>query len=42
MIKRKRWYTKLIGSILLGICLSLFGGKLVQAEVVNEPKIILD
>ena len=42
MIKRKRWYTKLIGSILLGICLSLFGGKLVQARVVNEPKIILD
>lgn len=42
MIKRKSWYTKLIGSILLRICLSLFGGKLVQARVVNEPKIILD
>ena len=42
MIQRKRWYIKLIGSILLGICLSLFGGKLVQAKVVNEPKIILD
>lgn len=42
MIRRKKWYTKLIGSILLGVCLSLFGGKLVQAKVVNEPKIILD
>jgi N-acetylmuramoyl-L-alanine amidase len=42
MVKRKRWYTKLIGSLLLGICLSLFGGNLVQAKVVNEPKIILD
>ena len=42
MIKRKRWYTKLIGSILLGICLSLFGGNSVHAKVVNEPKIILD
>ena len=42
MIKRKSWYTKLMGSLLLGICLSLFGGKLVQAKVVNEPKIILD
>ena len=42
MIKRKRWYTKLIGSILLGICLSLFGGKLVQARVVDEPVILLD
>ena len=42
MIKRKICYTKLIGSILLGICLSLFEGKLVQARVVNEPKIILD
>ena len=42
MVKRKSWYTKLIGSILLGICLSLFGGNLVQAKVVNEPKIILD
>ena len=42
MVKRKSWYTKLIGSLLLGICLSLFGGNLVQARVVNEPKIILD
>ena len=42
MVRRRHWYTKLIGSILLGICLSLFGGNSVHAKVVNEPKILLD
>ena len=42
MVRRKNWYTRLVTSLLLAVVLSIFGGKLVQARVVDEPVILLD
>ncbi len=42
MIKRRKWYTRLLTGLLLAVALSIFGGYKVQAKVVDEPKIILD
>ena len=42
MLKRRRWYTRLISGLLITLGLGLFGGQKAQARVVEEPKIILD
>lgn len=42
MLKRRRWYTKLISGLLIALGLGLFGGQKVQAKVVEEPIILLD
>ena len=42
MLKRRRWYTKLISGLLITLGLGLFGGQKVQARVVEEPVILLD
>ena len=42
MLKRRKWYTRLIIGLLIALGLGLFGGQKVQAKVVEEPKIILD
>ena len=42
MLKRRKWYTRLISGLLITLGLGLFGGQKVQAKVVEEPKIILD
>ena len=42
MIRRRKWYVRLISSLLITLGLSLFGGFNVQAKVVDEPRIILD
>lgn len=42
MLKRRRWYTKILLILTLTLGLGLFGGQKVQAKVVEETKIILD
>ena len=42
MLRRRRWYTRLISGLLITLGLGLFGGQKAQARVVEEPKIILD
>ena len=42
MLKRRKWYTRLISGLLIALGLGLFGGQKAQARVVEEPKIILD
>ena len=42
MLKRRKWYTRLISGLLITLGLGLFGGQKAQARVVEEPKIILD
>lgn len=42
MLKRRKWYTRLISGLLIALGLGLFGGQKVQAKVVEEPKVILD
>ena len=42
MLRRRRWYTRLISGLLIALGLGLFGGQKAQARVVEEPKIILD
>ena len=42
MLRRRRWYTRLISGLLITLGLGLFGGQKAQARVVEDPKIILD
>ena len=42
MLKRRKWYTRLISGLLIALGLGLFGGQKAQARVVDESKIILD
>ena len=42
MIKRRKWYTRLLTGLLLAVALSIFGGHKVQARIVDEPVILLD
>ena len=42
MIRNKHWYIRLIGSLIITLGLSLFGGFNVQAKVVDKPRVILD
>lgn len=42
MLKRRKWYTRLISGLLIALGLGLFGGQKVQAKVVEEPIILLD
>ena len=42
MLRRRRWYTRLISGLLITLGLGLFGGQKAQARVVEEPKIIVD
>lgn len=42
MLKRRKWYTRLISGLLITLGLGLFGGQKPQARVVEEPRVILD
>ena len=42
MLRRRRWYTRLISGLLITLGLGLFGGQKPQARVVEEPVILLD
>lgn len=42
MLKRRRWYAKILLILTLTSGLGLFSGQKAQARVVDEPKIILD
>lgn len=42
MLKRRKWYTKILLILTLALGLGLFGGQKVQAKVVEEPIILLD
>ena len=42
MLKRRKWYTRLISGLLIALGLGLFGGQKAQARVVEEPRVILD
>ena len=42
MLRRRRWYTRLISGLLITLGLGLFGGQKAQARVVDEAVILLD
>ena len=42
MLKRRKWYTRLISGLLIALGLGLFGGQKAQARVVDEAVILLD
>ena len=42
MLRRRRWYTRLISGLLITLGLGLFGGQKAQARVVDETVILLD
>ena len=42
MLRRRRWYTRLISGLLIALGLGLFGGQKAQARVVDEAVILLD
>ena len=42
MLRRRKWYTRLISGLLITLGLGLFGGQKAQARVVDEAVILLD